>query len=96
MITVLSLTQFAFVALAIASLKILHHSGTALTPFFQALEPYSPYLLLVPVLWTGFAFGCLALNRGPFRASVARILGVIVAIGSFLLLVSVTYFSSAG
>lgn len=91
MITVLSLTQFAFVALGIAALKILNHSGAPVLPLFQQLDPCSPYLLLVPVLWTGFALVCQAINRGPFNLNLARIFGVIVAIASFLFLVAVAF-----
>ena len=96
MINVIALTQFAFLALGIASLKILIQAdtGASLSPSMQMFDRYSLWLFFIPVLWIGFASLCQILHRGPFNIKVARILGVGLAILSLLFLISVTFLTS--
>lgn len=96
MILVIALTQFAFLTLGIALLKILVHSdtGSTMASHWVALNPWSIWLFLIPVLWTGFASACQMVNRGPLNLDVARITGVIVAVACFLFLIAVTFLPS--
>ena len=96
MILVIALTQFAFLTLGIAILKILVHAdpGSAMASHWTALNQWSIGLFLIPIIWTGFASACQMVNKGPLKSDVARITGVIVAIACFLFLIAVTFFTS--
>lgn len=96
MILVIALTQFAFLTLGIAALKILVRSdaGSSIAPHWISLNQWSILLFLIPIIWTGFASACQMVNKGPLNLNVARIIGVIVAIACFLFLIAVTFFPS--
>jgi len=87
MITVLSLTQFAFLSLGIMALKILLHatSNPAPPPPFAAfLDQYYKWLFVLPILWVAYASACVRINRGVLSAKVARVAGVVLAAAIFL------------
>jgi len=87
MITVLSLTQFAFLSLGIMALKILLHatSNPAPPPPFAAfLNHYAVWLFALPVLWVAYASACVRINRGVLSAGVARVVGVMLAVAIFI------------
>lgn len=83
MVTVIAMTQFAFLALGIVALKILiHASGSeTISPALQRLDRMSLWLFVIPLAWIAFASVCAHINRFPLVTNVARILGVIIAIG---------------
>ena len=96
MIQVIALTQFVFVALGVAALKILIQadSGTPISTTLQQLDRLSLWLFLIPVLWIGFASLCQIVKRPPLTLVVARVTGVIVAILTAAFLISVTFLTS--
>jgi hypothetical protein len=94
MITVIALTQFAFLTLAIVLLNILNRADTAtgVSRSLGNLNTASLWLFLVPVVWIGFASVCAHFNRGVLLPSVANALGILVAVACFLFLAFVTFF----
>ncbi|MFY8215618.1 MAG: hypothetical protein ACOVMP_03350 [Chthoniobacterales bacterium] len=82
MVTVIALTQFAFLALGIVALKILiHASGSeTISPYLQNLDRLSLWLFAVPLLWIGFASVCAHINRFPLVTKVAQTVGVLLAV----------------
>ena len=87
MITVISLTQFAFLSLGIMALKILlHASSIPVEPnsFAALLDYYGLLLYALPVLWVAYATACVRIDRGVLSANVARVVGVIIAAAIFI------------
>jgi len=93
MVRVLVLTQFAFLALGIISLKIMLQANgrLAVSPYLQALNHWVLYLFAVPLVWLAFASICGHVEKIPLTSRVARVIGVLVAIACFGFLVSVTF-----
>jgi hypothetical protein len=96
MINVIALTQFAFLTLGIVSLKImLQSNGTAaVSHYLQTLNGVSLWLFAIPLIWIAFASACFHINRGPLKPMVGNVIGVALAVLSFLFLVTVTFLPS--
>ncbi|MDD5268376.1 MAG: hypothetical protein PHO08_14815 [Methylococcales bacterium] len=87
MITVISLTQFAFLSLGIMALKILiHASSVPVEPnsFTAFLDYYGLLLYALPVLWIAYATACVRIDRGALSANAARVVGVIISAAIFI------------
>ena len=87
MITVISLTQFAFLSLGIMALKILlHASSVPVEPnsFTAFLDYYGLLLYALPVLWVAYATACVRIDRGVLSANAAQVVGVIIAAAIFI------------
>src|SRR5262249_53563041 len=74
-ITVIALTQFGFLALGIASLKILIHSVSSVPPSIQWLDVISLWLFSIPVIWSVYATISVRRDKPPLSPFVARIAG---------------------
>ena len=88
-VTVLALTQFAFITLAIVSLKILVHSSSSVSNAIRTLDRIAVWLFTIPVIWTIAA--AISPQTGNSVQSLARRIGVILAVISFLILVAVVF-----
>jgi len=94
-ITVVALTQFGFLALGIVSLKILIHSTTSVPPSIQWLDLMSLWLFLIPVIWSVYATITVRMDRPPLSPIVAEVIGIVLAVLSFLFLAAVVYYLAA-
>jgi len=94
-ITVIALTQFGFLALGIASLKILIHSVSSVPPSIQWLDVISLWLFSIPVIWSWYATISVRRDKPPLSPFVAQIAGIVLAVFSFLFLAAVVFYVSA-
>jgi hypothetical protein len=90
MITVIGLTQFAFLALAVATLKILVHSSSSTAGPVQTLDRLSLWFFSIPVIWTGCATLSAQFSGAP--QTVTYVIGIGLAVVSFLLLAAVVLY----
>ena len=87
MITLISLTQFAFLSLGIMALKILIHASSnpaSQPPFTAFLDSYGLWLFAIPILWATYASASARINHGVLSTTVAHAVGVILAAAIFL------------
>ncbi len=93
MVKVIALTQFAFLTLGIVSLKIMlqANGNSEVSPYLQTLNQWVLWLFAVPLVWIAFASICAHVEKGPLNAKVARVVGILLAIASFLFLATVTF-----
>ena len=89
LITVIALTQFAFLTLGIVTLKILIHSVSSVSPFIRRLDVISLWLFSIPVIWIVYAMIVVRRDNAPLSTFVARIIGIVLAVLSFLFLAAV-------
>jgi len=97
MITVIALTQFAFIALGLMAVKIIYmaHSTTqTLYGYTLFLERYGFWLFVVPFLWMFYAQSSMMLKRSIFQPKIARAVGVGISVVVVLLFLLVTLFPS--
>jgi len=94
-IKVIALTQFAFLTLGIATLKILIHSVTSVSPFIRWLDGVSLWLFSTPVIWSVYATIVVRRDNAPLSTFVARLIGIMLAVLSFLFLAAVVFYLSA-
>jgi hypothetical protein len=87
MITVIGLTQLAFLSLGIVAVKILIHAMTTPaqpSPLADFLNQNYLWLYLLPVLWIGYASLSMRRNRGVCRKPLAQLLGILLAAAIFI------------
>ena len=92
MITVVALTQFAFLTLGIVSLKILIHSVSSVPPSIRRLDVISLWLFSVPVIWSAYATITVRMDKRPVSAVVAQTIGIVLAVLSSLFLAAVVFY----
>jgi hypothetical protein len=92
MITVIALTQFAFLSLGVALTKILIHSTTVVPGSIQSLDVLSLRVFLIPVIWTIYATMSVRIDKPPLCTFAARIIRFILAVGSFGFLLAVVFY----
>lgn len=88
MIRVIAMTQFAFLALGVVSLKIMINANTeaASSAYLEFLDSIAYWLFALPLAWIFFATVCSKIDKPPLTMAVARVTGVILAIACFLFL----------
>ena len=87
MITLISLTQFAFLSLGMMAMKIMIHASStpdSLSPFTAFLDRYGLWLFALPILWVAYASASARINRGILSTNIARVAGVILAAAIFI------------
>src|ERR1051325_5985119 len=89
-ITVIGLTQFAFLALAITSVKILVHSQSSISSTVRIIDSIALWFFSIPVMWTGYATIAAQFSR-PVQ-TVTYAIGITLAVISFLLLLAVVFY----
>jgi hypothetical protein len=96
MVRVLALTQFAFLTLGIVTLKIMVQANPNLSTssYLQQLNGIALWVFVVPLVWIAFASICAHVNKGPLSPKGAQVVGVLVAVLSFLFLATVTFLPS--
>ena len=95
MITVIALTQFAFLTLGIVTLKILIHSVTSVSPFIRWLDDVSLWLFSLPVIWSVYATIVVRRNSRLSSPFAAQIIGIVLAVLSFLFLAAMVFYLPA-
>jgi hypothetical protein len=97
MITVIALTQFAFIALGLMAVKIIYmaHSTTAtLFGYTLFLDRYGFWLFIIPFLWMFYAQSSIMLKRSIFQPKIARAVGIGISVLVVLLFLTVTLYPS--
>ena len=97
MITVIALSQLAFLSLGVAFLKIMvrAHAGTPSSPLVDFLNTHWPWFFLIPLAWIAYARICLRVNRAPLSPGFARAIGVVIAAVFFVFFVALAFFPRA-
>jgi len=92
MILVISLTQLAFISLAIVFARILFRAdrAEAATGFELWVQHHGMWLFLVPLAWVILAQVCERVRKAPLSPPVARAIGVALSVAAFVFLLVVT------
>jgi hypothetical protein len=83
MITVIALTQFAFIALGLMAVKIIcmaQSTTQTLLGYTLFLERYGFWLFVIPFLWMFYAQSSIMLKRGIFQPQTARAVGAGISV----------------
>jgi len=83
MITVIALTQFAFIALGLMAVKIICMAQSTTQTLFGYtlfLERYGFWLFVIPFLWMFYAQSSIMLKRGIFQPQTARAVGAGISV----------------
>ena len=89
MFQVIALTQVAFLVLGIMSLIVRARSSGRPTASLLGVSLW--WLVVIPLVWVVFAALCSRYQKAPFLPSVARASGIVLAILSFLFMVTATF-----